>query len=634
MKPAGCEHLFQPLAIGSTELPNRIVSTSHQTNLVRDHLPTEDFVAYHARRARGGVGLIVLEATAVHESGLLHPHTLAGYREEIADGYRAAAAAVKPHGARLFVQLFHGGREQIASAPRAPVLAPSAIPTQRFKVEPRALRAVEIQDIVDGYAAAARLAAQGGLDGVEISAAHEYLVAQFFTPGLNTRTDEWAVGPAFLFAVIAAVRAAAPGLAVGVRLTADSRPAQSFAPELAGRVDYLSLTTGRSSTYAGSAWIVPPPPTDENAIESLTESFRVGPPIVATGRIVDPLAADRIVAEGRADAVGMTRALIADPDLPRKVKAREPLLRCIGCNACIAHYHAGTPIACAQNPRTGRERTLPPPGGARASRRLVVVGAGPAGLAAAAEARAAGHAVIVLERRSVVGGQITLAGAAPAHAETATNLRANYDRLLAGAELRLSTEATREALTALEPDAVVVATGARPYMPALDLGSREVLQAWDVLAGARPASREVVVVDWSGDATGMASAELLLADGYEVTVAVAALVPGEAVHQFQRAQYLERLYRAGVRFEHHTTLEVDGGGRAVLSNLFTSELRQPLPAGAVVLALGRVPEDSLAPALEADGLRVEEAGDCRSPRSLEEAVLEGTMAARRLLEPG
>jgi 2,4-dienoyl-CoA reductase-like NADH-dependent reductase (Old Yellow Enzyme family) len=631
MTPAGCKHLFRPLAIGPTELPNRIVSTSHQTNLVRDHQPTEDFVAYHAARARGGVGLIVLEATAVHESGLLHRHTLAGYREEIADGYRAVAAVVKPHGTRLFVQLFHGGREQIATAPREPALAPSAIPTQRFKTEPRTLRAEEIQSLIDGYAAAARLAADGRLDGVEISAAHEYLAAQFFTPHLNTRTDRWAAGPAFLLAVVAAVRAAAPGLAVGVRLTASSAPAQAVASELAGRVDYLSLTTGGSSTYAGSAWIVPPPPIPENAIESLTESFRVGLPIVATGRIVDPWAADRIVAEGRADAVGMTRALIADPDLPRKLRDGEGPLRCIGCNACIAHYHAGTPIACAQNPRTGRERTLPPPVRASASRRLVVVGAGPAGLAAAAEAHAEGHEVIVLERRDVVGGQIALAGNAPAHAETAASLSANYERLLAGAALRLGSEATAEAVAALNPDAVVVATGARPYSPGFSLREHEVHQAWEVLAGARPAARRVTIADWGGDAAGLSAAELLRADGYEVAVAVQALVPGEGVHQFQRAQTLERLYRAGVRFEHHAALVVDERGRAVLRNLFATELEQPLPGGALVLSLGRVPEDLLGPELAALGLRVEEAGDCRGPRSLEEAILEGTMAARRLL---
>ena len=149
------EHLFSPLALGPVELPNRIVSTAHQTSLVHDHLPTGDFVAYHEARARGGAGLIVLEATAVHPSGLLTPHTLGGFLPEIAAGYRRVSAAVQPHGTRLFVQLLHGGREQMGSAPRAPALAPSAVPSPRFRAEPRPLISGEIDEIVAGHARAA-----------------------------------------------------------------------------------------------------------------------------------------------------------------------------------------------------------------------------------------------------------------------------------------------------------------------------------------------------------------------------------------------------------------------------------------------------------------------------------------------
>ena len=182
---------------------------------------------------------------------------------------------------------------------------------------------------------------------------------------------------------------------------------------------------------------MPPPPVPENAIAALTAPFQVGLPILATSRIVDPVEADRLIGEGRCDAVGMTRALITDPDMPRKAREGrfDAVVRCIGCNACIAHYHAGTPIACAQNPRTGRERTLPLPELSADPRRIVVVGAGPAGLAAAAEAAAAGHEVVLLERSRRIGGQVALAGAAPMHEEVARSLRANYERLLAGVDV-------------------------------------------------------------------------------------------------------------------------------------------------------------------------------------------------------
>ena len=221
--------------------------------------------------------------------------------------------------------------------------------------------------------------------------------------------------------MLAAVRESAGRVAIGVRLSADSHAAREIAAGLAGRADFLHVALGDSSTYLGSTGIVPPPPAVENAIAEWTEPFRGGPPLIATSRIVDPEEADRLLGEGRADAVGMTRALITDPDLPRKAREGdlEGVVRCIACNACIAHYHAATAIACAQNPRTGRELTLPrsEPGERRV--RVVVVGGGPAGVAAAVEAGEAGHDVVLLERERRLGGQVALAGAAPVHAELA-----------------------------------------------------------------------------------------------------------------------------------------------------------------------------------------------------------------------
>ena len=626
------EALLSPLRVGPVELPNRIVSTAHQTTLVHDHLPTEDFLAYHEARARGGTGLIVLEATAVDPSGLLTPHTLAGYLEASTAGFARVAEAVRPHGTRLFVQLFHGGREQIASPPRTPAISASAIPSRRFHVEPRAATATDIEAILDGYARSAANVAAAGLDGIEVSAAHEYLAAQFFTPELNRRDDDWAEPARFVLAVLDAVRGAAPGLALGVRLSADSDAARAVVGELAARVDYVSVALGASSTYLGSAGIVPPPPTPENAIAEHATGFRLGPPLVATTRIVDPAEADRLIAGEVADAVGMTRALITDPDLGRKAAEGrlEDVLRCIGCNACIAHYHAGTGIACTQNPRTGRERTLPRPSRAAARGRVVVVGAGPAGLAAAAEANAAGHEVVLLERSGRIGGQLALAGAAPMHEEVARSLARNYGRLLEGVDLRLGTEADVDTVAALAPDLVVVATGARPYVPEVGLDEIATVQAWDVLAGPVPEAGSVVVADWGGDASGLAAADLLAAGGAEVTLALGSAAFGESIHQYQRNLYAQRLYRAGVRIEHHLELAGADAGGVRFRNLFAPELETALPADLLVLACGRVPERGLAEELAALGLRVAEAGDCLSPRSAEEAILEGTLAVAEL----
>jgi 2,4-dienoyl-CoA reductase-like NADH-dependent reductase (Old Yellow Enzyme family)/thioredoxin reductase len=607
------------------------VSTAHQTTLIHEHLPTEDFVAYQHARAQGGTGLIVMEAVAVAPSGLLTAHTIGGYLDGTADAYRRVAAAVQVEGTKLFVQLFHGGREVIASAPRPVISSASALPSHRFHTEPRALRTAEVEDVVAGYARCAAVAAEAGLDGIEITAAHNYLLEQFFSTATNVRDDRYGEPERLVIEVLEAVRAAAPGLALGVRLSADSAAAQAIAPRLAPHVDFIHVAVGNSATFDGCVGIVPPPPAPRNLIAGLTGPFQLGKPLIATTRVIDPVEADALIATGAADAFGMNRALITDPDMPRKARDGRAILRCIGCNACIAHYHAGTPIRCAQNPRTGRERTLPRPRPAERARRVVVVGAGAAGLAAAAEAGAAGHDVVLLERAAQIGGQVWLAGRAPSHRELAGSLTANYDALLhrPNVELRLGAEADADVVAGLDPDLVVVATGARPAAPRHALDGVPVHQVWDVLAGARPSGR-ILIADWGGDASGLDCAELLAAEGRDVTLAVGAVMPGEVLHQYTRNQYIARLCRAGVRIEHYLGLVSAATGGVRFCNIFAPDLETVIETDALLVALGRVPDDGLANTLrERGGLTVEEAGDCRSPRSIEEAILEGTLAARR-----
>jgi 2,4-dienoyl-CoA reductase-like NADH-dependent reductase (Old Yellow Enzyme family) len=437
-------HLLEPLDVGPVTLPNRIVSTAHQTNLVAAHLPTDDFVAYHEARARGGAGMIVLEAAAVHPSGLLTAKTLSAYLPESAAALRRVADAVRPHGTRLFVQLFHGGREQIAVPPRSPVVAPSAVPSPRFRVEPRALDPEEIVELIEGYGASARTCAAAGLDGVELSVAHNYLLASFFEPGLNRRTDEWADGRRLLGAVIGRVREQAPALALGIRVSADADVSESIVQAAGDTVDYVHATLGDASSVRGAAGIVPPPPVTHERVLAAAERLGSQAPLIVTGRFTDPSDADRAIGAGRASAVGMTRALITDPELPRKLAAGRAgdVVRCIGCNACIAHYHDGTGIACTQNPRTGRERRMAPPRPAVAGR-IAIVGAGPAGLAAAAEAVACGHRVVLYESAAEVGGQLRLYRDAPGQRELAATMLRNYEKVLQteSVDIRLGTPA-------------------------------------------------------------------------------------------------------------------------------------------------------------------------------------------------
>ena len=632
--------LLSAIDVGPLRLANRVVSTSHQTSLVHDHLPTDDLLAYHEARARGGVGTIFLEATAVHPSGLLTPHTVGGFLPQIAGAYRRLGERLHPHDTKLMVQLFHGGREQISSAPRAPAVAPSAIPSLRFKSEPRALTAAEIEELIAGYATAARLAADGGVDGLELSMSHGYLPGQFLSPLSNRRGDGFAgsldARMRFSVEVLQAVRAAAgPSVAIGARLSADELIPGGLGvqdcAEIAGRlhadglVDFVSLVLGHSAHPAASTWIAPPPPAPRVAIAPAAAAIRAAVPgliLLATTRVVTLADAQRLIDDGTADLVGMTRALIADPELVAKSttgRAGE-VIECVGCNqSCIGHYHAGVPIGCAVNARTGRELTL---AAARpAADTVLVIGGGPAGAAAAIEAAAAGAAVTLVERADGLGGQLRLAGLAPGHVETwETYHRSTTARLDAvGVSVRLAVEG--DPALAARFERVVVATGARPFAPVLELGTTGTVQAWDAIADPEDVVGPALVADWGGGWEGLDATERLAQAGIEVTLACAGTVPGETLHQYQRNLYLARLDELGVSILHHHEL----AGGPVLRHVFSGRTRPLPPVATIVLAQGRQPVDELWSALQSHPGAVR-AGDVLGPRTLEEAVLEGTVA--------
>ncbi|MGA2014546.1 MAG: FAD-dependent oxidoreductase, partial [Solirubrobacteraceae bacterium] len=606
--------------------------------------------------ARGGAAAVFLEATAVHPSGLLTAHTIGGYLEAIIPAYERLGERLHAHGARLFVQLFHGGREQIASAPKPPAVAPSAVPSLRLKSEPRALTATEIGELIAGYGTAARHAAQGGVDGVEVSISHGYLPAQFLSPASNRRSDGYGgslhARLRFALEVLDSVRAGAgPGLAVGARLSADELAPGGLGPddcaEIArhivdsGLVDFLSLVLGHSAHPAASTWIAPPPPAAGEAIALPSAAIRAAVPgarLIATTRVVDLGAAERIVAAGAADVVGMTRALIADPDLIAKTEQgrADEVIECVGCNqACIGHYHAGVAIGCAVNPRTGRELTLGAAGPRSASRdtnggrRVLVIGAGPAGIAAAIEAARSGDRVTVLERAGQIGGQLRLAGLAPAHAELWERyLRSTRSRLRA-AGVGVSLGTAGDAAIAAGFEVVVLATGARPFMPERTAhgAGPAIVSAWEAIAEPAACAGPALVADWGGGWDGLDAAERLAGAGLAVTLACAAPMPGETLHQYQRNLYLARLDELGVAILHHHELT---GAPLGLRHVFSGRPRA-LPATAtLVIAAGRAPDDELWAALESHPGAVR-AGDVLGPRTLEEAVLEGTLATKAQL---
>ncbi|MQA05355.1 MAG: FAD-dependent oxidoreductase [Streptosporangiales bacterium] len=645
MTDAGLAHVLSPLTVGPVGLRNRVVSTAHQTGLVHDHLPTSDLVAYHAERAKGGIGAVFVEASAVHPTGLLTAHTIGAYLPEVVPALAAVASAVRDGGGRTFIQLFHGGREQIASAPRPAAVAPSAVPTARFHVEPRALSRREIRELVAGYARSARHAEAAGLDGVEVSAAHGYLHAQFMSPRSNVRDDEYKDRLRFTVETLAAIRdEVGDRLAVGVRLSIDEMSLGSLRAascrELAAQLceavhlDFVSFALGDSATHEGSSYIAPPPPVPAGHVFDFLGGVREELPahvrVLAATRVVDLADAEDAVAGGLVDAVGMTRAHIAEPHLVRKTVASEPAIPCIGCNqGCIGHYHAGLPIACITNVRTGREATMaqrPAAPAVASGRSTLVVGGGPAGVTAAVAAAEDGDVVELADRASRLGGQLAVAGQAPGHAEAWTRWwrwsAAELDRL--GVRVRLGAELA--AADCAGYDRVVVATGARPYAPELPaIDGVRLVDAWTAIETPGQLSGPVLVADWGGDWIGLDAAETLASGGHQVTLAYAGATPGELVHLYQRNAYLGRLDALGVALlPHHELVGVDG--RTVLRNVFSGRTA-PLPAGTatVVYAHGRVPVDALWNELEGQP-HVSRVGDACGPRGLEEATLEATTA--------
>jgi hypothetical protein len=440
----------------------------------------------------------------------------------------------------------------------------------------------------------------------------------------------------FSVEVLQAVRAAAgPSVAIGARLSADELIPGGLGvrdcAEIAGRlhadglVDFVSLVLGHSAHPAASTWIAPPPPAPPVVIAPAAAAIRAAVPgltLLATTRVVTLADAQRLIDDGTADLVGMTRALIADPKLVAKSTAGRTaeVIECVGCNqSCIGHYHAGVSIGCAVNARTGRELTLTTP--RAAARSVLVIGAGPAGAAAAVEAADAGAAVTLVERDDAIGGQLRLAGLAPGHAETWEIYRRSTTARLdaAGVSVQLGVDGDPQLASGFE--LVVLATGARPYAPVLELGATATVQAWEAIADPESVDGPALVADWGGGWEGLDAAERLARAGTEVTLACAGTVPGETLHQYQRNLYLARLDELGVRILHHQEL----AGGPLLRHVFSGRTSALPPVATVVLAQGRRPVDQLWSALESHPGAVR-AGDVLAPRTLEEAVLEGTMA--------
>lgn len=647
-------NLLSPLRIGDVAVRNRIVSTGHDTMLAEHGRVGDRLVAYHEARARGGAGLIIVQVTGVHETARYTGHSLMAVDDSCMPGFRALADRVHAHGARLFVQLFHPGREvtETFDGSKPVAYAPSATPSERYHVIPTPLTKPLIDEIVTGYAMAACRMRDAGLDGVEIVASHGYLPAQFLAPGVNQRTDEYGGSfenrARFLVEILETVRAAVgPEFPVGLRISGSEMTDEGLDEGLSietirhvsNLLSYVNIVHGTSATLGGAIHIAPPMYIANNYVAPFSEKVKkmVDIPVMVTGRINQPQDAEKIIAAGQADLCGMTRALICDPEMPAKAARSEfdDIRACIGCNqACIGHFHMGMPISCIQHPVTGRELTYGALTPASQKKRVLVVGGGPGGMKAAAVAAGRGHHVTLCEAQPQLGGQALLAQLLPGRAEfggIVTNLSREIE--LAGVSVKTSTRVGRRFVAEGCFDAVVLATGGEPRWPehfeynAEDVPDGGVVQAVDVLRGQVKIGKSVVVADWTCDWVGLGMAELLAERGCHVRLVVNGKFAGETIQSYTRDSALRRLHKLGVEIVPFARLFGRDADTVYFQNTISDEPIVFEGVDTLVLAQGSISENTLYKELVDLDCQLFLIGDAAAARTAEEAVLEGLKVA-------
>ncbi|MFB8392607.1 mycofactocin system FadH/OYE family oxidoreductase 2 [Streptomyces yangpuensis] len=647
----GHRHLFSPLRLGPLTVANRIVFSAHLTNYAEDGLPSEQHAAYYAARAAGGAGLIITEEHSTHVTDWPYEKLIHGYRPEAVPGYRRITEAVHAHGTPILAQLNHNGGQASSLYSRLPVWAPSPVPDPLFREVPKAVTTGEIAEIVAGYGTVAGHCADGGFDGVELQCSHSSIVRGFLSPATNLRTDAYGGSlenrTRILLEIVDAVReAVGPGRALGVRLcgdelieggtTIDEAVEIARRVEATGKVDYINTSIGvaTSTLYMIEASMTVPPGYALFISNAIRRAVRL--PVVGVGRIKDPVQAERALAEGHCDLIGVVRGQIADPDFAAKARAGQtPAIRtCLSCNQeCVGRMGLNRWLGCIENPRAGRESVpLPPPG--RRPQKVLVVGGGPAGLQAAATAAGRGHQVTLLERAPATGGQVATAASAAGRAEfldVVRNLLAECHRN--GVEIRTGTAVDADAVRAFAPDAVVVATGARPQPPHWAGSLERVVDVRDVLEGrvAPAAGERVLIVDELGFHQATSVAETLAERGCRVRISTPGMVVGQDLGiTLDLETYSVRAHAKGI--EHVTDQVVlaahrqDGGGVTVDLLTHTTNAMAQETYDWVVCAVQQAPRDELWHALKNEPFAVHRAGDCLTPRRAHAAVVEGHRA--------
>lgn len=658
-------NLFSPQKIGPKTAKNRVWMTAHSTQLVKDHNFSDEHVHYYAERARGGVGVITMEAMAVHPTTQPYKGKIFAFDPAVVPNYKKLAAAVHEHGTLLLAQPWHRGRETAGTVNRLPVWAPSSVPCTVYREMPHVLTHSEIDELIQGYVLAARYAVEGELDGVEVHGlAHGYLLGQFLSPATNHRTDQY--GGSFenrlrlIVDIIERTRAeTGRDKIVGVRINGSDGDVPgglsnadwtAIARALAdtGLIDYISVTQGTYIERMNIYGATPKPAGFQ--IEDTARIKAAVPelPVVVAGRMNTPELAESALASGKADMVGMARTLIADPEWPNKARdgKANTIRPCVGANWCMASI-VNSPLACVHNPAVAREKQLGAGTLTEAAepKRVAIVGGGPAGMRAALTASQRGHHVTLFEQESELGGQVKLIG----RSETYAEWQGITDWLIARlGESTVDVKLThRVEVGELDAgyDEVIVATGSTPLkhgwssLHPASWGDGSIVPGTDqwnvysineVLSGKAEIGPRVMIFDDTGARQPVVAAEYLADRRHDVTIVTR--LP-QVSPDMEASRDLQSTYRRvrgkGIRFvtDHEIASIVEDS--VVLSDVWTGETTTHENVDAVVLSTGNAADDALFHDLKGK-TPVRAIGDCVSPRRIFNAIWEGELAGREI----
>ncbi|MBP7736795.1 MAG: FAD-dependent oxidoreductase [Spirochaetes bacterium] len=644
--------LFSPLMIGTMEIKNRIAMAPMATDFAEgDGTVSQRLIDYYEARARGGVGLIILEVCTIDGMSPYIPRTVGLWDDSFVPGLKRLTDAVHSHGARVIPQIAHPGPESLAPLFNGTAaVGPSAgIVNNLTRMKCRELSAKEIDGIIEQFGEAARRAREAGFDGLEFHAAHSYMLAGSFLSALrNRRVDSYGGGlegrlrfP--LEAINAMKEKAGKDFPITMRLSAEEQVAGGREIRETEYIASLFAEAGvsgfhmSSGVYPDLSWRVIPPtgtPFGLNVKGAAEIRKAVPVPVMVVGRIVEPGMAEDIVRRGDADMVVLGRALLADPAWPAKAAAGDwdDIAPCIGCGlGCVRNRESGGDMTCIVNPALGREAEMEirrAPHG----KKVMIAGAGPAGLEAARVAALAGHDVHCYEKEAVPGGQFILAAVPPGKQELCKVTQYLASRAeKAGASIILGVEVTPELVAREKPDALVVATGARARRPAIaGADGANVFTAHEILAGTVDlAPGKALII--GGGMVGCEAASFLANTGDNITigrteVTIVEMTDAVGADMFSEGRELlmEKLRRKEVRIVTGATVReitADGAlfeGREAISGM-----------DYIVLAMGAEPVNDLS-ASSAAVAEVHVIGDAVEARQVLEAIREGSEAGRKL----